>query len=74
MKDSAAPLQQKRTVLTQEGIRRLKNCKRELEWEEKAFHMSKFMQKLKNSGYDEKFRLEVAKSSVNGYQKNLGRQ
>ena len=31
LKDSAAPLQQKRTVLTQEGIRRLTNSKRELE-------------------------------------------
>ena len=57
MRDSAAPLQQKRTVLTQEGIRRLKNCKRELEWEEKTGHMKKFMQKLRNSGYDDKFRL-----------------
>ena len=29
MKDSAAPLSQKRTVLIQEGIRRLKNCQKE---------------------------------------------
>ena len=29
------------------------------------------MQKMKNSGYDEKFRLEVLKSSVNGYEKIL---
>ena len=69
MKDSAAPLSQKRTVLTQEGIRRLKNCKKELDWEQKAKHLGDFMQKLKNSGYDEKFRLEVLKSSLNGYDK-----
>ena len=46
MKDSAAPLNQKRTVLTQEGIRRLKNCKMELEWDQKAKHLENFMQKL----------------------------
>ena len=55
MEVSAAPMSQKRTVLTQEGIRRLKNCKIELEWEEKAKHLSNIMQKMKNSGYDETF-------------------
>ena len=71
MRNSAAPLNQKRTVLTQEGIRRLKNCKMELEWGQKAQHLSNLMQKMKNSGYDEKFRLEVLKSSINGYEKIL---
>ena len=69
MKNSAAPLSQKRTVLTQEGIRRLKNCKPELEWEQKTKHLDGFMQKLRNSGYDEEFRLEVLKSTLNGYEK-----
>ena len=71
MRNSAAPLNQKRTVLTQEGIRRLKNCKIELEWGQKAQHLSNLMQKMKNSGYDEKFWLEVLKSSINGYEKIL---
>ena len=71
MKDSAAPLNQKRTVLTQEGIRRLKNCKNVLPWEQKVTHLNKFMQKMKNSGYDETFRLEILKSSINGYEKIL---
>ena len=35
MEASAAPLSQKRTVLTQEGIRRLKNCKVDLDWGQK---------------------------------------
>jgi hypothetical protein len=69
MKTSAAPLNQKRTVLTQEGIRRLKNCKAELEWEHKTKHLDDFMQNLRNSGYDEEFRLEVLKSTLNGYKK-----
>ena len=71
MRDSAAPLSQKRTVLTQEGIRTLKNFKKELDWDQKAKHLDNFMQKMKNSGYDEKFRLEVLKSSINGYEKIL---
>ena len=71
MQASAAPLSQKRTVLTQEGIRRLKNCKVELEWDQKAHHLSNLMQKMKNSGYDENFRLEVLKSSINGFEKIL---
>jgi hypothetical protein len=69
MKNSAAPLSQKRTVLTQEGIRRLNNCKTELEWDQKTKHLDGFMQKLRNSGYDEEFRLEVLKSTLNGYEK-----
>ena len=51
--------------------RRLKNCKKELDWDQKAKHLDNFMQKMKNSGYDEKFRLEVLKSSINGYEKIL---
>ena len=35
----------------------------ELEWEQKTRHLNDFMQKLKNSGYDEEFRLEILKSS-----------
>ena len=69
MRDSAAPMNQKRTVLTQEGIRRLKNCKIELNWEQKAKHLSELMQKMKNSGYDKEFRLEILKSSINGHEK-----
>jgi hypothetical protein len=41
----------------------------ELEWKQKAKHLENFMQKLKNSGYDETFRLEILKSSINGYEK-----
>ena len=71
MQRSAAPLSQKRTVLTQEGIRRLKNCKLELNWAEKTKHLDGLMQKIKNSGYEEKFRLEVLKSSINGFAKRV---
>ena len=60
---SAAPLAQKRTVLTQEGIRRLLNCTEELPWSVKAAHLSNYMQKLRNSGYSVKFRSEILLST-----------
>ena len=66
---SAAPLSQKRTVLTQEGIRRLLNCSVELPWAIKAKHLSNFMQKLRNSGYGYKFRKEILLSVLSGYRK-----
>ena len=66
---SAAPLSQKRTVLTQEGIRRLLNCSEELPWAQKAEHLSKYMQKLRNSGYSSKFRSEILLSALSGFEK-----
>ena len=54
MRDSAAPLSQKRTVLTQEGIRRLKNCTIKMDWCEKSVLLNNLMQKMRNNGYDPK--------------------
>ena len=50
---SAQPWGQKRTTLTQELIRRLLNCRKELSCSIKKKHPNRFMQLLKNSGYDE---------------------
>ena len=43
----------------------------ELNWDQKTKFLDGLMQKMKNSGYDEKLRLEVLKSSINGYEKIL---
>ena len=64
---SAIALQQKRTIFTQEVIRRMKNCCPELEVERRNDFLSDLMQKMKNSGYGEKFRLEVLKSGMKAY-------
>ena len=66
---SAQPWGQKRTTLTQELIRRLLNCSKELSCSEKRKHLDNFMQLLKNSGYDEKFRAEILNSGLKGYNK-----
>ena len=69
MASSAQPWGQKRTTLTQELIRRLLNCSKELDCETRRKHLSRFMQLLKNSGYSETFRAEILRSGLQGYNK-----
>ena len=68
---SAQPWGQKRTTLTQELIRRLLNCSKELSCKTKRKHLDNFMQLLKNSGYSEAFRLEILNSGLKGFDKIL---
>ena len=69
MATSAQPWGQKRTTLTQELIRRLLNCSKELNCETRRKHLNRFMQLLKNSGYSEAFRAEILRSGLQGYNK-----
>ena len=69
MKNSAMPEKVKRTTLTQEGIRIMRNTSLELPWEVNADHLSNLSMRMKASGYDEKMRLEVIKSAVTGFEK-----
>ena len=55
--------------MTQELIRRLLNCSKELSCEVRRRHLNNYMQLLKNSGYCEKFRAEVLRSGLQGYSK-----
>ena len=57
--NSAMPERMKRNCLVQEGIRRLRNTSRSLDWEFKASILSEFSYKLKVSGYHARYRLEV---------------
>ena len=67
MRCSAQPEKTKRTSLTQEGIRILKNTSLELPWQVSANHLSNLSSRMKASGYSEQFRLEVIKSAINGF-------
>ena len=60
---------QKRTILTQEAIRRLKNTSVSLGVEVQNLHLNTFMKKLQISGCSEKFRGEIVKSAKMAYQK-----
>jgi hypothetical protein len=59
----------KRTVLTQEALRVLLNCSRELPWETKSSHLSYFSARMQFSGYEHKFRSEVIRSALAAYDK-----
>jgi hypothetical protein len=52
---SVMPKQIKRTTLTQEAVRVLRNCRRELSWEKKAGHLRDL--------YSEMFRQQVIMSA-----------
>ena len=69
--NSALSLKSKRTILTQECLRRLRNTKVELGEIVQKKYLNEFMIKLKNSGYKKKFRIEVANSTLNAFAKIL---
>ena len=57
--NSAMPSSVKRTALTQYGLRILRNTKLEVEWRVKADMLSEFMERMRDSGYGERFRQEI---------------
>ena len=71
--NSALSTSKKRTILTQECLRRLRNTKNELGPEVQKMHLNNFMVKLKNSGYSQKFRKEILDSGLHAYKKNARR-
>ena len=66
---SAIQQNQKRNIITQEVIRILKNCSRELPWEVKVKLLEQLSLRLQYSGYDMKFRREVIDSGIKAYRK-----
>ena len=53
---SALPMNTKRTVLVQEGLRILLNCSRDLPWKNKVKHLENLSLRMQYSGYPMKFR------------------
>ena len=68
---SALSWSTKRTILTQECLRRLRNTKVELGPEVQKSHLDQFMLKLKNSGYNAKFRQEILDSGLKAFDKMM---
>ena len=66
---SAMAWRTKRTVLTQEALRVILNCCRELPWEVVTKHLDHFTARMQYSGYDQQFRLEVIDSALKAYEK-----
>ena len=67
--ESAINNNSKRTILTQECLRRLRNTKIELGEDVKNEHLNRFMLKMKNSGYTQNFRTQILKSALNAFEK-----
>jgi hypothetical protein len=65
---SAMPDKMKRTTLSQEVIRILRNCHPDLPWEQKLVHLNNFTERMRDSGYPEKNREEVIQSGLKGYE------
>ena len=68
-KDAALPSNQKRTILTQECLRRLRNTKVGLGEEIRNKHLSNFMLVMKNSGFDIKYRTEILDSALVAFER-----
>ena len=71
---SAMPRNIKRTALTQYGLRILRNTKPGLEWRETAAALSEFSERMRDSGYGEKFRHEIISSILQGWDKMVEAQ
>ena len=69
LSDAAIPSKEKRTILTQECMRVLRNTKIELGIETRNKHLNAFMLKMKNSGYPVKYRKEILNSALKGFEK-----
>ena len=65
--ESAINAASKRTILTQECLRRIRNTKIELGDEVRNIHLNRFMLKMKNSGYNENYRVQILNSSLNKF-------
>ena len=69
LNSSAIPSKQKRTILTQECLRRLRNTKIELGTDVQIKHLNDFMVKLKNSGYSVEYRKQIVDSALKAFEK-----
>ena len=71
---SAMPAKMKRNVLTQEVVRMRRNISLDLPWETTVKHLNDFSARMRASGYGERYRLEVIKSGVEGFEKMVAEE
>ena len=68
---SAAPTSEKRTILVQECLRRMKNCSIDQPWNTKAKYINQLMLEMKHAGHSEHFRKTVVIKAINKYKAKL---
>ena len=71
LKNTAYPEGQIKAVMTQEVLRRLRNCSPESTWEQRGTHLTEFACSLKASGHEEAFRIEVFNKAVKKFKQEL---
>ena len=59
----------KLSVMVEEGVRRLRNNSRGLDWEKRRSVMEGWSRKLKRSGYPATFRHQVVKAAVDKWER-----
>ena len=69
--ESAINASSKRTILTQECLRRIRNTKIELGNSVRNEHLNRFMIKMKNSGYNKNYRIQILDSAIKAFDKML---
>ena len=69
LSNSAIPSKQKRTILTQECLRRLRNTQVELGKDVQTKHLNNFMIKMRDSGYTALYRKQILSSALNAFEK-----
>jgi len=72
--NSALSAATKRTALTQYGLRILRNTKPEVGWRQRADMPSVFMERMRDSGYGERFRMETIQSILKGWDRMVEEQ
>ena len=68
MNRSALSTGSKRVILTEECLRRMRNCSINLPWQEKAKHLNVFSLDMKESGYPEGYRKGILSRSIRRYE------
>ena len=63
-RDAALSMKDKRTILTQECLRIIKNCHELIGEERQAEHLTYFMKRMQAAGYDKSFRAQVLRSAL----------
>ena len=73
MRQSAMPFKMKRTCLTQEVVRILRNTSSKHEESIKTHFLSELCLRMQESGYTQEFRMAVIKNGVKAYEKQVKR-
>jgi hypothetical protein len=68
---SAFSTSKKRSILLEEGMRRLRNCSPNLPWDTKAKFLNRFSSDMKYSGHTPSFRQIILRRTISRYQTEL---